>query len=93
MIRRSQNCLHTVNYYSWDYQIKDDPHVIIQYIGVSQMMTAKQKADFKYCAYFIAEMIVKYGTEVLEDTANEKAEVDKRRYFSSMTMIIWALRL
>ncbi len=40
------------------------------------MITAKQQADFKRCAYFIAEMIVKYGAEVLEETANEKAEVD-----------------
>ena len=40
------------------------------------MMTAKQQADFKRCAYFIAEMITKYGVEVLEETANEKTEAD-----------------
>ena len=40
------------------------------------MMTAKQQADFKRCANFIAEMIAKYGAEVLEETANKKTEVN-----------------
>lgn len=40
------------------------------------MMTAKQQADFERCAYFIAEMIAKYGAEVLEEIAKEKGDPD-----------------
>lgn len=36
------------------------------------MMTEKQRADFERCAYFIAEMIAKYGAEVLEEISKEK---------------------
>ena len=38
------------------------------------MMTEKQQADFDRCAYFIAEMIAKYGTDVLDEIAKEKRD-------------------
>lgn len=40
------------------------------------MMTEKQQADFERCAYFIAEMIAKYGAEVLEEISKKKDSDD-----------------
>ena len=40
------------------------------------MMTEKQQADFDRCAYFITEMIAKYGTDVLDEIVKEKRDPD-----------------
>lgn len=40
------------------------------------MMTAKQQADFERCAHFLAEMIAKYGAEVLDEIAKDKEGPD-----------------
>ena len=58
--------------------VKVKPHVIIQYIGVSQTMMEKQQADLDRFAHFLGEMIAKYGVEVLAEINQEKREPDDK---------------
>ena len=40
------------------------------------MMTEKQQADFDRFAHFLAEMIAKYGMDVLAEIDNETEDAD-----------------
>ena len=40
------------------------------------MMTAEQQADLERFAHFLAEMIAKYGMDVLAEIDNEKEDAD-----------------